>query len=405
MRNPNLWTDHIPLSLIDLSGTRRVLLLSDLHLGDGTRADPFGQKDQLLLDLLRREMPRAEALVIGGDIMDCYKKRAYKRISAVHAEVVQALRGYAEEGRLFGVWGNHDKAVILYDLIPHVQFAEAIRLDARTLLLHGHQCDFHFADLTPGQGPTRVMNFHGFLEATLGKPIRLPFQQHDNGLNRVVHFVFYWMMRARLYRALGQLQRGDTTAALKWLATDNFWARGQWNDLGELMFSAHLFLAGNPVGQQLDTVIMGHSHVPGRVAFGAQSLPTITLTNRFDHYLERHAKLPPFGLLKRRYDRTLARMRELEPQLPAAAPRGQYLNLGSWVHHNATYAIFEAGTLVLRDWLNADRELTDENYRLLTSADALPSTGEWYQRYTRGFARYDAAAIARDLSDGFGAPR
>ncbi|MCA9521203.1 MAG: metallophosphoesterase family protein [Myxococcales bacterium] len=397
MTNPNQWTDPLPVTSIRLEGIERALILSDLHLGDGTSADPFGAKDAALLELLEREATRSEIVVIAGDVMDCFSRRRYRRIPTAHPELVARLRQLAAEHRLYGVWGNHDKAVVLFDLLPEARFADAIFLGERTLVIHGHQCDFHFETMAPGVGPTPIMNFHGRLEAWLKQPVRLPFQRYDNRVNNVVHFGFYWLMRMRLYSALGHLRRGNEAPARRWLEADNFWARGQYNDLGELMLSSWLFLASHPLGAQLDTVVMGHSHVPGHVRFSDDVRPNLQIDARFDHYLRHRSKFPPFRLLLRRFERFLEQMAELEPALPDVPSRGSYLNLGSWVHEASTYAIYERGALRLHDWANGDRLCADENYRLVTGREPLPGTAEWFRRYTRGLARYDAEAIREDL--------
>lgn len=399
MTNPNQWTEPLPVTSIRLERTARALVLSDLHLGDGTSADPFGAKDQALLDLLEREWTKSEVVVIAGDLMDCFSRRRYRKIPEVHKEVVERLRALAAERRLLAVWGNHDKAVVMFDLLPQLRIADAIFLDERTLVIHGHQCDFHFETMAPGIGPTPMMNFHGRLEAWLKQPVRLPLRQYDNPVNNFVHFAFYWVMRMRLYRALSQLARGNAAPARRWLETDNFWARGQYNDLGELMLSAWLFLANHPLGQRLDTVVMGHSHIPGEVPFGPDVRPNLSVDARFDHYLQRHAKLPPFRQLLRRFERLLGDMTLLEPELPDVPSRGTYVNLGSWVHDASTYAIYEGGAVQLYDWANGDARIGAENYRVVTSRESLPATAEWFRRYTRGLARYDAAAMNEDFRD------
>ena len=93
---------------------RMKLFVSDLHLGDGTRADDFHRDDEFLkfLDFAARE---AEELIIVGDLMDLWQSDL-NRIIFEHTDVVSALIALRSEIRVTYIVGNHD-------YIPFARFA------------------------------------------------------------------------------------------------------------------------------------------------------------------------------------------------------------------------------------------------------------------------------------------
>lgn len=316
----------------------RVAIVSDVHLGDGSPGDLFGHKDDLFLSVLAREGGAADVTVVNGDAVDHMQARSARRIEAAHPRVFDALREMARRKPVVYVLGNHEDPDDLRRTFPDFDFVSALRVGDDLCITHGHQFDLHWAD---GGGIHFMARIHSFLESFFGLPIRQPFRDYDNWLNRIVHRLFFrYTQGLRLYgaawKALGRREPYDF-----WQRVDNFWARGQWGDLGCLFQCVQAYLEN---GAPWRTLVLGHSHQPGVV---------------------------------RVQDRV-------------------YANAGSWALELATYATIVDGEVRVYNAYTG-REYGDERYRLLLSGADLPDMAGWFRRYYRPFFRYDVEAIRRDF--------
>jgi UDP-2,3-diacylglucosamine pyrophosphatase LpxH len=320
----------------------RVAILSDLHLGDGTGGDLFGTKDDLLLAVLAREAARADVVVVNGDAVDHMQARTSQRMEAAHPRVFAALRETSKRKPLVYVYGNHENLEDLRSSFPDFDFVTALRVGDDLCITHGHQFDLHWSGQWSGAGGMHSLaRLHSLLESAFGQPIRQPFRDYDNWLNRVVHRLFFRYTQAlraygALWRLLGKAERYEF-----WQKVDNFWARGQWGDLGCIFQMAERYLRN---GAPWRTLVLGHSHQPGVVR------------------LEEHV----------------------------------YANAGSWALDLATFGRVEGGEVRVFDAFTG-REYGDERYRMLLSGADLPDMAGWFRRYYRPFFRYDIEAIRRDF--------
>src|SRR6185503_843248 len=62
-------------------------IISDLHLGDGTRSDAFMGKDKELLSFLEKVRSEGAHLVVGGDAIDFPQAWSFTRILRAHSAV------------------------------------------------------------------------------------------------------------------------------------------------------------------------------------------------------------------------------------------------------------------------------------------------------------------------------
>src|SRR5206468_864192 len=112
---------------------------------------------------------------------------------------------------------------------PDFDFVTALRVGDELCITHGHQFDLHWRE---GSGTHVLAKAHSFLEGAFSAPIRQPFRDYDNWLNRIMHRLFFrYTQGLRLYGALWRML-GDASKYELWQEVDNFWARGQWGDLG-----------------------------------------------------------------------------------------------------------------------------------------------------------------------------
>ena len=323
---------------VTLPASSRVLVISDLHLADGTRSDQFGDKDQLFVAIIERELLNADAVILNGDIVDYWATHDRLRIEKAHARVFAALRRLAGRCPAYYIPGNHEDAEDLRRGFPEFFFTDSIAVGDHICVAHGHQFDLHWAD---GQHTSFSANLHSLIERTFGNPIRQPLRDYHNWVNCVAHrLVFYWTRLVHTYGSLWQ-RLGKTEAIDYWHALDNFWARGEIGDLGAIFEEASSYLLNQ---SRWETLLLGHSHQPGVVHLA---------TGR------------------------------------------QYVNSGSWCFDNANYVRIEQGKPQVFDAISG-QQVQDEHYRHLLNGESIDMT-TWFSRYYRGFFRYDIEAIHRDL--------
>jgi predicted phosphodiesterase len=136
--------DHAPLRR--LSGRDRLVVFSDLHLGNGGRQDDFLPNGELLAAALEHHyLPRGYTLVLNGDVEELQRFRL-PDIRRRWAGFYRLLAEFARRGRLERIVGNHDAELsVLRDPAPAPRLLEALRLelDGNSLLLfHGHQASY-----------------------------------------------------------------------------------------------------------------------------------------------------------------------------------------------------------------------------------------------------------------------
>jgi UDP-2,3-diacylglucosamine pyrophosphatase LpxH len=129
-----------------LSCGGRVVVFSDLHLGDGGRRDDFLPNAGLLTDALRRYyLPGRYTLVLNGDVEELQRFRL-PQIRRQWASFYELLGEFARRGRLERLVGNHDaELALLGDPWPAPRLLESLRLVRgrdSLLLFHGHQASF-----------------------------------------------------------------------------------------------------------------------------------------------------------------------------------------------------------------------------------------------------------------------
>lgn len=106
------------------------IFISDLHLGDGSKADDFSRDKELLKFLNFVEYQKAELYLV-GDVFELWQCDLDK-ILWNHAEVFEALLN----ADAVGINGNHD-------FIPYsrIWFDTFIDVDEGIIAQHGHQYD------------------------------------------------------------------------------------------------------------------------------------------------------------------------------------------------------------------------------------------------------------------------
>jgi predicted phosphodiesterase len=131
---------------IALGEGSRIVVISDMHLGDGSANDDFRDNGELVASFLERYyLPRGSTLILNGDIEDL-QKFPYARIRSAWKGMFTIFDRFAREGRLYKVYGNHDNDLLEQTRYPYPLHA-GVRLErgGRDLyVFHGHQASGFF---------------------------------------------------------------------------------------------------------------------------------------------------------------------------------------------------------------------------------------------------------------------
>lgn len=121
----------------------RYVILSDLHMGDGSGGDDFLPTSKLLKTALERYYhDKGFKLILNGDVEELYKfdlKKIMKRWS----EIFNIFENFEASNGVFKIVGNHDLDIYVNEMRHVVErHHNALRLnykDHSMFILHGHQ--------------------------------------------------------------------------------------------------------------------------------------------------------------------------------------------------------------------------------------------------------------------------
>jgi UDP-2,3-diacylglucosamine pyrophosphatase LpxH len=149
-----------------LTDEDRIVIFSDLHMGNRRRVDDFRVNSELFCRLLRDYYwPNGYTLILNGDIEELQKFNM-PVIRKRWNEVFELLEDFYTAGRLIKIIGNHDLELSTgrFDSI-NSELLEALRYDYKgqtIFLLHGHQA----ADIFH-----RYNDFVGFMAKYVAYPL------------------------------------------------------------------------------------------------------------------------------------------------------------------------------------------------------------------------------------------
>lgn len=139
---------------IPLEDDARIVILSDLHAGNGSARDDLARNGALLLALLERHyLARGSTLILNGDIEELQKYRL-PAIRSAWPGLYALFDRFAESSGLFKILGNHDEALTLerdypYPLYPGL----SLRSGRKSLyVVHGHQASHFYANFNKLSG-------------------------------------------------------------------------------------------------------------------------------------------------------------------------------------------------------------------------------------------------------------
>jgi len=135
---------------LTLSADTRLIIMSDMHRGNGTGSDDFAHNSLVYKCALNYYLERGFTYIELGDAEELWENRTFDQIYITHTSVYDRLAQFhhpdPERTRYIKTWGNHDlkwrdNPSILAGLFPGIRLYEAALLDNRILMWHGHQAD------------------------------------------------------------------------------------------------------------------------------------------------------------------------------------------------------------------------------------------------------------------------
>ncbi len=129
--------------IIKISNRDRLVIFSDLHVGNRGPGDDFLKNARLFMNVLRSHyLPAGYSLVLNGDVEEMHRF-SLSEVEGRWPELYDIFGEYDGQGRLHKIVGNHDIALPLYREYPfHAGLLEALKIQYRDDVLfvfHGHQ--------------------------------------------------------------------------------------------------------------------------------------------------------------------------------------------------------------------------------------------------------------------------
>jgi UDP-2,3-diacylglucosamine pyrophosphatase LpxH len=133
---------------ITLTRRDRMVIMSDLHMGDGGSRDDFRHNAELVQTVLREHyLAGGFSLVLNGDIEELQRFRL-PAIRAQWKELFELFEEFRARTALYKIIGNHDDALHAYAAqTSDRSLLDSLRLsyqDKTLFLFHGHQATIFF---------------------------------------------------------------------------------------------------------------------------------------------------------------------------------------------------------------------------------------------------------------------
>jgi predicted phosphodiesterase len=146
----DLYSENTRIKNLPLSEDTKLIIMSDMHRGDGTGSDDFAHNSLLYKCALDYYLENGFTYIELGDAEELWENRSFDQIYITHTSVYEKLLQFhdpdPEKTRYIKIWGNHDlewrkSTSDLDGLFPGICLYEAALLNNRILMWHGHQAD------------------------------------------------------------------------------------------------------------------------------------------------------------------------------------------------------------------------------------------------------------------------
>ena len=153
-------------SVREISSEDKLVIFSDLHMGNGSKRDVFKKNAALFLKILKQVYLKNDFhLILNGDVEELHKFHLHRILNSWHG-VYDLFDQFRKRDRLTKIIGNHDRLLMAEQNYPFAdQLMNAIRLqlnDIPFFLFHSDQAsDFYI----------KYNHFSGFLLRYIANPL------------------------------------------------------------------------------------------------------------------------------------------------------------------------------------------------------------------------------------------
>lgn len=131
-----------------LTAQDKIVIFSDLHMGDGSRRDDFLHNAELFKYVLENQYLKNEfELILNGDIEEL-QRFSYEHIAKQWQSIYALFDEFNRKGRLYKTVGNHDYSLILKtNKSSPYPVLHSLVLDYKQhhlFLFHGHQASLYY---------------------------------------------------------------------------------------------------------------------------------------------------------------------------------------------------------------------------------------------------------------------
>jgi len=302
------WAKPKPIHILQrIDPDQIIYIISDLHLGDGTRSDAFMAKDNDLLRFIERVRNENAHLIIAGDAIDFHQAWSMSRVLRAHSKLLGSLSRLADTHGVTYIWGNHDYDISLFKDVLRFDVCSDLEIGDSVLVRHGYEYDtFIGPNLEASHITTRI---HHLAERLLNSWIRLPLRDFYNVETRVAFWLFhkYAIAIHLAHKALSAV--GFSNVLDKQRDIIQYWSMNQMGDAGCMYEGIRSALHE----RKYQWIVTGHSHLPGKIE---------------------------------------------------VLPGSYYVNTGSWTFNSTQYARWDGDSFEVRDWVT-NRLYDDRVYQPL----------------------------------------
>jgi len=132
---------------LSLNSNTKYALFSDLHLGDGKKADNFARNEETMIFVLNHYKKNGYSLILLGDVEELWQFDLIRIQNRYDKNIYDLIRSFTDN-KVYRIFGNHDREwkrppdpILNDENLPHGT-PEAIMLGDDIFLVHGHQGDY-----------------------------------------------------------------------------------------------------------------------------------------------------------------------------------------------------------------------------------------------------------------------
>ncbi|GAF78599.1 unnamed protein product [marine sediment metagenome] len=139
--------DEQNIKKLPLNTNTKYTLFSDLHLGDGKKADNFVPNEETMILALKYYKNNGYSVILLGDVEELWQFDLIRIQNRYDKNIYDLIRSFTDN-RVYRIFGNHDREwkrppdpILNDENLPHGTH-EAIMLGDNIFLVHGHQGDY-----------------------------------------------------------------------------------------------------------------------------------------------------------------------------------------------------------------------------------------------------------------------